>query len=190
MLASIHPLGERARNSRWSTTATAYFAGSLAGGALLGAAAGALGELLGIRATRPAVVASCGLAAIVDLARRGRPVPSVHRQVDENWLARYRNWVYGAGFGFQLGLGVVTIVTTAAVYLTFVLALLSGSVAAGQLIGATFGLARAIPVIGLRGVRRPEQLRAAHRRYAGWAAPVRHLSVGALLLSAAAVAVR
>ena len=35
------------------------------------------------------------------------------RQVNEDWMARYRGWAYGAGFGLQLGLGVVTIVTTA-----------------------------------------------------------------------------
>ena len=35
MLASIHPLGERARHNRFWITATAYIAGSVAGGASL-----------------------------------------------------------------------------------------------------------------------------------------------------------
>src|SRR5262249_43179265 len=52
------------------------------------------------------------------------------------------------GFGVQLGLGVVTIVTTATVYATWMAAVLSGGAPAGAAIGATFGLARALPVLG------------------------------------------
>jgi hypothetical protein len=35
----------------------------------------------------------------------GSGCPSWQRQVDERWLTTYRGWVYGAGFGFQLGAG-------------------------------------------------------------------------------------
>ena len=33
--------------------------------------------------------------------------------VHEQWLTRYRGWVYGVGFGAQLGFGLVTIITSA-----------------------------------------------------------------------------
>ncbi|HEV7196178.1 MAG TPA: hypothetical protein VGN19_09570, partial [Pedococcus sp.] len=46
MLSSISPLGERARNSRWWVTTTAYLVGSLAGGLALGGLAGLVGRLL------------------------------------------------------------------------------------------------------------------------------------------------
>ena len=46
MLASIHPLGERARHNRFWITATAYIAGSVAGGAVAGGIAGAVGAAL------------------------------------------------------------------------------------------------------------------------------------------------
>ena len=46
MLASIHPLGERARHNRFWITATAYIAGSVAGGASAGWIAGAIGAAL------------------------------------------------------------------------------------------------------------------------------------------------
>ena len=36
--------------------------------------------------------------------------------MNEEWLTSYRGWVYGAGFGAQLGTGVVTIVTSPIVY--------------------------------------------------------------------------
>jgi len=62
----------------------------------------------------------------------------VHRQVDDGWLPRYRGWVYGAGFGLQLGLGVVTIVTTAAVPAVWLLALLTASPSHGAAVGLAF----------------------------------------------------
>src|SRR5919202_1077090 len=122
MLASITPLGERARGSRWWRTATAYVIGSAAGGTLLGA------------------------AAALDL--RGGP-PTIRRQVDERWLVTYRDWAYGAGFGVQLGLGAVTIVTSASVYLPWVLELAAATPAGGALVGAVFGLSRALPLLAL-----------------------------------------
>src|SRR5438552_17222974 len=153
MLASIHPLGERARRSRWWLTTTAYLTGSAAGGALLGATAGAAGSLVHLSLSPWAVAAVCVLVVVLDLVG----VPSWHRQVNEDWLHRYRGWVYGGGFGLQLGLGVVTIVTTAAVYAVAALAAMSGSVVTGTLIGALFGLARGMPLFSVAGVRHPDQ---------------------------------
>src|SRR5579884_3685059 len=144
MLASISPLGERARNNRWGLTASAYAVASTAAGAAVGAAAGGLGWLAGA-SPRPGAgwswtlavgAGACLLAALWDL--RGRPLPP-RRQVNEDWLATYRGWVYGAGFGAQLGAGFATIVTSATVPLTFLLALLTGAPARGGMVGAAFG---------------------------------------------------
>ena len=150
MLTSITPLGERGRGNRWAVTTTAYAVGCLLGGATTGAVLGTVGALL---PALPAVLLAgvvCLLAAVADLAP-GR-LPGGHRQVDEDWLARYRGWVYGGGFGYQLGLGVVTVVTSAATYAVLALALLTQSVAAGLLVGAAFGAARAVPAVSLRRV--------------------------------------
>lgn len=167
MLASITPLGERGRRQRWGITVAAYLAGSTAGGATLGGLAGAAGALLpgGWRAAAAAAAAVCAVAVLLDVARPARPVPSIHRQVNEQWLGAFRGWVYGAGFGYQLGLGVVTIVTTALVYATFALAFVAGGAAAGALVGAAFGLARALPVLAVRRVQSPGALRDLHRRF-------------------------
>src|SRR4051794_16357363 len=103
MLTSISPLGERARGNRWSVTVAAYLLGSLLGGAALGALLGAVGELL--LGPLPLIAAGvCVAAAAADLAGL---LPRGSRQVDETWLNRYRGWVYGFGFGAQLGVGVV-----------------------------------------------------------------------------------
>ena len=170
MLASINPLGERARERRWGVTVAAYLLGSTAAAALFGAVLGALGHALPLRAgpTALLVVMLTALALAVDLGVGGLRLPTVHRQVDKDWLGRYRGWVVGAGFGVQLGLGVVTIVNTASVYLMLALALLTGSVAAGALVGATFGLVRGLVILVVARVRRPDQLRIALRRVNAW----------------------
>ena len=196
MLSSIHPLGERARGNRWGITTTAYVSASLVGGGVVGAAAGTIGWLAA-RLVRPGpaavaflVAGSCLLAALLDTPVLPRAVPTVHRQVNEDWLHRYRGWVYGVGFGFQLGLGVVTIVTTAGVYLTFFLAVLAGlqtgrhgvvpAALSGSLVGGTFGLVRAMPVLLVAWVRSPAQLRATHRVMGARAAVARWATIAGL----------
>jgi sulfite exporter TauE/SafE len=97
-------------------------------------------------------------------------------------MGRYRGWVYGAGFGLQLGTGVVTIVTTAAVYATFALATLSGSAAAGALIGAIFGLVRGGTLLLTADLHTPAQVRALHRRVAATAPWARSVTVASLVV--------
>jgi hypothetical protein len=86
--------------------------------------------------------------------------------------------VYGVGFGFQLGLGVVTVVTTSAVYLVFAAAALSGSPAAGALIGATFGVVRWLSVLPGRWVRRSADLVRMDGRLRRWEPAARHVTLG------------
>jgi len=169
MLSSITPLGERGRRSRWGLTVAIYVVASVAGGLTMGAAAGAVGALLA-RIWWPSVTGVLVLiafasvaAAVLDGARGHARVPGVHRQVNEEWLRRYRSWVYALGFGFQLGFGLITIVTTAAVYLTAAVALLSASPAVGGMTGAVFGLFRALPVLATRRVASSSRLQRLHR---------------------------
>jgi sulfite exporter TauE/SafE len=192
MLASIHPLGERARDRRWGVTVGAYLLGSTFAAALSGAFLGGVGALLPLTPGSTAVlVAGAGalaLAADLGVVR----LPTVHRQVDKDWLDRYRGWVVGVGFGFQLGLGVVTIVNTAAVYLALTLALLTGSVAAGAVVGTTFGLVRGLAILVVARVRRPDQLRLALRRVQAWRPLSQRAGIavqGLVLVAAGAVAI-
>jgi len=165
MLASITPLGQRGRSASWPRMVTFYVLASAAGGAAWGTALGAVGAGLpgmGSRASLVVGAVLAVLAAAVDV--RGRPL-SVRRQVDETWLMSYRDWVCGVGFGFQLGVGATTIVTSASLYLTWLLELLVASPTAGGLIGFIFGLTRALPIVGNRHVVDPESLRRSHRRW-------------------------
>jgi hypothetical protein len=178
MLASITPLGERGRRSRWWLTVTAFLIGAAAGGAALGALLGAAGAPLpdGDWTLAVALVLA-GAGALVDAGVAGLRVPTLHRQVDDGWLDRYRGWVYGVGFGFQLGLGITTVVTTAAVYVTWIVAFLSGSWWSGTLIGLAFGLTRGLAPLSTARIHQPEQLHRRHRRIAELEPASRRLAI-------------
>jgi hypothetical protein len=141
------------------------------------------------------VAAAAALAVALADLRAGRahalPLPSVRRQVNEDWLATYRGWVVGLGFGAQLGAGLATIVTTAAVHLVFALALLAAQPLAGLALGALFGLARALPLLAAGRATAPAGLARLHRRLermapAAGAATSVALALAALALGLAA----
>lgn len=191
MLSSITPLGEQGRASRWPVTATAYLLGSMLGGAGVGALGGGIGWLLPFEVAAFTTAALVLLAAATAVAvlvecRLLPSLPTVRRQVDEDWLHRYRGWVYGFGFGVQLGAGLMTIVTSPTVYVTLVLAAVTGSPPAGAVIGLVFGLTRALPVVGQRGVRTTARLARSSQRLASLAPTGR--AVAATGLGAASVA--
>jgi hypothetical protein len=185
MLGSITPLGERSRNGRWGITIGAFVLGSIAGGASVGTLSALAGLPLARTLGRPgsmgalAVALAVGLA--LDLHVGGLRLPTTRRQVNEDWLGRYRGWVYGVGFGFQLGTGLATIVSTSAVYLTFLAAGLSRSVMSGALIGAAFGASRAATAFAAAGVHVPEQLLRLDARVRRWDAPARSALLAAQL---------
>jgi hypothetical protein len=129
---------------------------------------------------------------VIDAGRMGMAPPTVHRQVNEQWLFQYRGWYYGLGFGFQLGLGVVTIVTTSAVYLTLLFALSSASPVGGAMVGVAFGLARAGTVLASADVDSPARLAELGRALERWDVSSRRVTELALIgvaLAAGALAI-
>src|SRR5438270_7064473 len=185
MLASITPLGERARGSRWGVTVAFFAAGSVVAAVAVGALAGELGRLTwpgpsGRWEPRLAVLAVALAAAIaLDAGAGGIRIPSVRRQVNEDWLREYRGWVYGLGFGLQLGLGVSTIVTTAAVYVTLVAAWLTGDPLLGALVAGSFGVVRGASLLAGARVTNTARLVALHARIGGWREQAGRVGIGA-----------
>lgn len=171
MLSSIHPLGERSRNNRWWLTITSFTIGSTATGAAVGAALGWIGTPLPDAPWLFALVAVA--AGALDLAAVKALGPE--RQVNERWIGTFRGWVYGLGFGAQLGAGVATFVVTWGVYAVFVAEMLSGSALGGAVIGATFGLGRSLAPLASVVVDQPSRLTSFHMALARLARPV-HLS--------------
>jgi len=192
MLASINPLGERARGNRWRSTVTAYTLAAMTAAAVVGGALGGVGRAAGVGGRWP--LAALGAAAVIagaaDLRSPGSFL-TTGRQVDERWLVRYRGWVYGAGFGAQLGTGVATVITSATVYAWLAATALSGSARAGALVGASFGMGRSVPFVAVAGVRAAPELRVRLRRLTVWSGAGRSVAAGInLAVGAACLAVR
>lgn len=193
MLSTITPLAERSRGYRFGTTATWFVIGAVIGGATLGAGAAALAAGIGALGLAPsALLALAAIAALVgacsDLELFGFHLPIHPRQVNEVWLGKYRAWVYGSGFGWQIGTGLATYVMTAAVYLTIVLAALTGSPAAAFGICVLFGLVRGLAILLAARLTSTERLAAFHRRFDALAEPVRRALIGVQLAVAAVAA--
>jgi hypothetical protein len=170
MLATITPLAERGRGHRYRTTATWFVLGSVLGGASLGvvmalvaAAVGALGASGTELATTAVVAGTITLAA--DARIGGFRLPVHYRQVNERWLDQFRPWVYGAGFGWQIGAGLATYIKTCAVYLMIVLAVLTGRPELALLVGIVFGLVRGLAVFLGRRITDTTALADFHRRF-------------------------
>jgi hypothetical protein len=72
-------------------------------------------------------LAGAGAVLVLAAVIAGHAPPSPERQVDHRWLDVYRGWVVGVGFGFQLGAGVFTRISSYAFYLLVLSALLGAS---------------------------------------------------------------
>ena len=192
MLASITPLAERGRGHLFRSTAAWFVIGATAGGATLGGAM-AVGALA-VRAIGPdpwivatVVLVAATVCSVSDSGLTGRQLPIHRRQVNERWLDGYRPWVYGAGFGWQIGSGLATYIVTAGVYLMIVLGALSGLPWVALALGTLFGLVRGSAVLLGRGVTSPAALRDIHRRLARLA-PVSAVVTAAVEAATALVA--
>ena len=169
MLSTITPIGERGRDNRYATSVAWFIAGALLGGATLGAGAAALAAgVAALDLSGDALVAVAAVLAAVtlasDLQLGGFRLPSHTRQVNETWLDQFRSWVYGGGFGWQIGVGLATYVTTAAVYLMVGLAALTASPLAAFAIVTGFGLVRGLAVLLGRDLTTPQRMLHLHRR--------------------------
>jgi hypothetical protein len=183
MLSKITPMAEPTRNYTYRGTVAWFVVGATVGGATLGIpvalAAGGIGAL---DLAPEVALGLAGLAAAVtaasDAQLGGFRLPGHRRQVDDTWLDTYRSWVYGGGFGWQIGVGLATFIVTAAVYLTIVLAALTGSPAAAFGICVLFGLTRGLAVLISRSVTSPDRLAHLHRRFEQLAPVSRQLTIG------------
>jgi hypothetical protein len=193
MLSSITPMSERARNQRWGVTATWFVVGGIAGGVTLGALAALLAAgiaLAGLSTTAGVSAgAVCALAAAsLDLGAFGLAPPYLRRQVNEIWLGTYRGWLYGVGFGWQIGVGITTYIMTAAVFLTIALAALTADPLIAFAIATLFGTIRGLGVILARNIDSPAQLSAFHRRFHDLGPTTRAVTIAVQLVVAVLLA--
>ncbi len=170
MLSTITPMAERSRGRRWWLTAAWFVLGAVLGGATLGLIAVLGAVVVDVTGTGDSAV-PLAVAAVVTFVTAsmdlgiGTAMPHHRRQVDEVWLDQYRSWVYGLGFGWQIGSGLTTYIMTAAVYATVVLAALTASVPVAMGIAVFFGLIRGLAIgLGAR-LTNPDRLRRFHHRF-------------------------
>jgi hypothetical protein len=185
MLSTITPFAERSRGHRYAVTASWFVLGSVLGGLTLGGLAAGLGAAVaatGVSADSAwlagAVALAAGVTAAIDADVFGKVIPIWRRQVNDQWLARYRSWVYGVGFGWQIGVGVVTYIMTAAVFLLVLMAATSVSPVDAVALGVLFGLVRGLAVLLTAKADTPASLRALHQRFDAAGPAVRAAVIG------------
>jgi hypothetical protein len=189
MLASITPLSEAGRGHRYRTTATWFVVGSTVGGAMLGLLVAGLARAVAALSLTPgqAILIALGATAVAfasDLNLGGFHLPVHHRQVNERWLDQFRPWVYGAGFGWQIGTGLATYIMTAGVYLLIALAALTGRPWLGLVCGLLFGVTRGLSVLLGRHITSTATLRSFHARFYGLGATARRGTLAVEVLAA------
>lgn len=193
MLSSITPMAEAGRGNRFGVTATWFTIGGLVGGLSLGlitAAAAAGTAALGLDpSTRTGVAAAiAAVTAAIDLGITRVQLPIFKRQVNDAWLRTYRSWVYGAGFGWQIGFGVATYIITAGVFLLIALAVLSASPAVALAAGSTFGLVRGLAVFVGAPAKAPATLSRIHQALDRWDPASRVAAAAVQVVAAVALA--
>ncbi len=190
MLSTITPLAEKGRGHRWWGTATWYLAGSVAGGASLGAVLALLAA--GVHVLVPGtptiamILVGAGLTLLAAAVEAGVvALPIHHRQVNERWLDAYRPWVYATGFGWQIGTGLATYIKTSSVYALIALAALTGNPLVALGVGVLFGLVRGLAVYASRGITTTSALASFHRRFMDFDRPARAIVVMVEIAAAA-----
>lgn len=164
--AQIHPLGESSRGNIWGITITAFTIGSMAAGAALCALFAWLGTLLIPEMSSTTALTITAVLALIAGALDLSPIKPLtpKRQVNQNWIGQYRGWVYGLGFGVQLGVGFAVFVMSWGYYAMLAAAFLSRSMWAGVLMGAVFGFGRGLLLYPSRWITSPDKLFRFHRK--------------------------
>ena len=159
----------------WRRTVIAFFFGAVGAGAIFFALLGVVGGALSLGRWNPwlpfGVIA---VAGALDWA--GVRAPGPRRQVNEDWLGRYRDWVIGLGFGSQLGLGFATIIPSFGTWAMYAIAMTAGMPLA-PLLGAAFGLGRSLLLLSTRGIGSTSALARVMQQFNGAEGKARRLAL-------------
>lgn len=182
MLSTITPLAEASRGHRFRSTAVWFLIGSIIGGATLGGLMALMAIGVGaLQLSSSSVLWIVGLVALVAAGSDGRVagfhLPGHDRQVNERWLDRYRSWVYGAGFGWQIGVGLATYIMTAGLYLLILMGAAVGDPLIAVGLGTLFGLVRGLAVYLAADLTTRERLLRFHARFEALREPVRRAMI-------------
>jgi hypothetical protein len=191
---TIGPTGHTGGRRITAAACATFLPGAVAGGLLTFASLALIGQLLhgaGGRAAYVIAAAIALLAAVLE-ARGTRIVPQIRRQLPEHWRRVMPMPLAAALYGVLLGLGFTTFVLSFGVWALAGVSLAVGDPSLGLLLGAAFGIGRAIPIVVLapmagsdRGVRATELMCERESVYTG----LRRGDAAALMLVAVALVV-
>jgi len=151
MVETIGLAGEKGRRLTTTAACAAFVPGAVVGGVATFGLLSVLGELVHGAAGRSAYLVAAGVAfaAAAAEARGLRIAPQIRRQLPERWRWTMPLPLAAGLYGVLLGLGFTTFVLTFGVWALGGISFALGDPTAGLVIGAAFGVGRAIPVVVL-----------------------------------------
>ena len=148
---TIGPTGHTGGRRITAAACATFLPGAVVGGLITFGSLALLGQLLhgaGGRAAYVVAGAIALLAAILE-ARGTSIVPQIRRQLPEHWRRVMPMPLAAALYGVLLGLGFTTFVLSFGVWALAGVSLAVGDPSLGLLLGAAFGIGRAIPIVVL-----------------------------------------
>jgi hypothetical protein len=191
---TIGPTGHTGGRRITAAACATFLPGAVAGGLVTFGSLALAGEELHWAGGRAAYVIAAAIAVLAALleARGTRIVPQIRRQLPEHWRRVMPMPLAAALYGVLLGLGFTTFVLSFGVWALAGVSLAVGDPSLGLILGAAFGLGRAIPIIVLAplagsdaGIRATELMCERASVYAG----LRRGDAAALMLAAIALVV-
>jgi hypothetical protein len=151
MIETIGPTGHTGGRRTTLAACATFLPGALAGGILTFGGLAVVGGLLpGDHEPVAYLIAAAIAIGAAALEARGAPiVPQIRRQLPEHWRRVMPMPLAAALYGGLLGLGFTTFVLTFGVWAIAAASLAVGDPATGAVIGAAFGLGRALPIVAL-----------------------------------------
>jgi hypothetical protein len=163
VIDTIGPTGHTGGRRTTTAACIAFAPGAVAGGLLTFGSLAAIGDLLhgaGGRASYLVAAAIALVAAVLEV-RGTRIVPQIRRQLPEHWRRVMPMAIAAALYGVLLGIGFTTFVLSFGVWALAGISLAVGDPTLGLVLGAGFGLGRALPILALAPVAgRPAGIRA------------------------------
>jgi hypothetical protein len=163
VIDTIGPTGHTGGRRTTTAACIAFLPGAIAGGLITFGSLAALGDLLhgaGGRASYLVAAAIALLAAVLE-ARGTRIIPQIRRQLPEHWRRVMPMPVAAALYGVLLGIGFTTFVLSFGVWALAGVSLAVGDPTIGLVLGACFGVGRALPILALAPLAgRPAGIRA------------------------------
>jgi hypothetical protein len=148
MVETLGLAGERGRRITVTGACAAFIPGAVVGGLVTFGLLAVLGELLHGAGRVAYLVAACIAAAAALAEARGvRIAPQIRRQLPEGWRWTMPLPIAALLYGVLLGLGFTTFVLSFGVWALAGISLALGSLESGLVIGAAFGIGRAIPIV-------------------------------------------